>query len=185
MQQFTWNFDQTFVLTEIYREKFYFLKIKWRMTQKELQKDLEGYSSRYRFERKCTPPPPTTFMHAHPRRLHSQSNSKAFQMLCSKLQMINMLFLQWWSLPGWACMKSVAMECIPYCCLGNNCTSCLQIFLELFPSGYFSDKSSDSLIRYFARGSYEWPVDGVVLLPLVDNGRMVCTWIFRSCEICQ
>ena len=74
----------------------------------------------------------------------------------------------------------MAVECIAYCPFCHSCTCCLQVFLELFPSGpwlfgYSSKYPSDSLIRNLARSSCAWPVDGgVMLLPLTDNAPNWC-----------
>ncbi|XP_051540008.1 uncharacterized protein LOC127432698 [Myxocyprinus asiaticus] len=76
----------------------------------------------------------------------------------------------------------MAVECTAYCFLCDDGTCCLQVFLELFPSGpgllgYTSDDSSDSLVRNLVRSSCAWLVDdGVMLLPLADNGPNGAYW---------
>ena len=76
----------------------------------------------------------------------------------------------------------MAVECTAYCPFCHSCTCCLQVFLELFPSGpwlfgYSSKYPSDSLIRNLARSSCAWPVDGgVMLLPLTDNAPNGAYW---------
>lgn len=87
--------------------------------------------------------------------------------------------------PWWACMEAVAVECIAYCFLCDNCTCCLQVLLELFLSGpwllgYSSDcpdqKSCEELLCVALMEEW-WSFHLWIMV------SMVLTETFRSCEI--
>lgn len=79
-------------------------------------------------------------------------------------------------------MEVMAVGCITYCFLCENCNCCPQVFLELFLSGPWSlGYSSDSLVRNLVRNSCASLVDSrVMVLPFADNSPDGALGTFRS-----
>src|SRR4029434_3242361 len=76
----------------------------------------------------------------------------------------------------------MAVDCITYCFLLNNCTCLFQVFLKLSTSGpWLLDNSSDnffhSSVRNLARSTWSWPVYGeIMFFPLPDYGPNSAHW---------